>query len=41
MNDAAAAITAVVQGGYVSARLTDDPDAQAGACRGLLALLPT
>jgi AcrR family transcriptional regulator len=37
--DAAAMISAVVQGGYVAARLTDDPAAQTGACRGLLALL--
>jgi len=33
------AICAVVQGGYVTARLSDDPDALARACQGLIDLL--
>jgi len=33
------AICAVVQGGYVTSRLSDDPAALERACRGLLALL--
>ncbi|TWF78138.1 TetR family transcriptional regulator [Pseudonocardia hierapolitana] len=33
------AICAVVQGGYVTSRLSDDPDALDRACRGLLTLL--
>jgi AcrR family transcriptional regulator len=33
------AICAVVQGGYVTSRLSDDPDALERACRGLLTLL--
>jgi hypothetical protein len=32
-------ICAVVQGGYVTARLSDDPEALERACRGLIGLL--
>jgi len=35
------AVCAVVQGGYVTSRLSDDADALDRACRGLLALLGT
>jgi AcrR family transcriptional regulator len=35
------AICAVVQGGYVTSRLSDDTDALERACRGLLSLLLT
>lgn len=39
VDETAETICAVVQGGYVTSRLTDDADALERACRGLLALL--
>jgi AcrR family transcriptional regulator len=38
-HDRASAVVAVVQGGYVLARATDDPEAMRSALRGLVAML--